>query len=58
MADEGKLESILRRVNSDAFRFGRSVQAMHGLALDSGKIDWLIESLDDSVVTIFEPTSV
>ena len=56
MADESKLESVFGRVNLDRLWLCRTVKAVDGLAFDAGQVDWLIESLDDTVVPAIIPS--
>ncbi len=49
-----QLEAELGRVDGDVLRTSRSVETGDGFALDSGKIDGLLERLDDAVVALRE----
>jgi hypothetical protein len=55
VADESKLESVFGRVDLDGLWLCRTVKAVDGLAFDAGQVDWLIESLDDTVVPAISP---
>jgi hypothetical protein len=51
LADEGKLESVLGRIDGDGSGLGASVQTMDDVALDSSKVDRLLKGLDNAVIT-------
>jgi hypothetical protein len=51
LPDEGQLESILGRIDSDGSRFGTSVKAVNDITLDSGQVDRLLKGLDNTVIT-------
>ena len=50
LAHEGELEAVFGRVDRDGARLGVAVEAVDDLALDAGKVDGLLERLDDAVV--------
>lgn len=50
--DQRELESVLCRVDGDGSRLCLSIQTVDGGALYSSQIDWLLQSLDDTVVTV------
>ena len=52
LSHQRQLESVLGRIDRDRSRLGISVEAMNDLSFDSCEVDWLIEGLDDSVVTV------
>jgi len=52
LSDESQLESVLGRIDSDGSRFGTSVKAVNDITLDSGQVDGLFESLDNTVITV------
>lgn len=49
--EECKLETILSRVERDSTRAGRAIKTMDGLALDTGEIDRIVQSANDSMIT-------
>ena len=52
LPDESQLEAVLCGINGDGAGASRSVEAVDGLALDTGEVNWLFESFDDAVVAI------
>jgi hypothetical protein len=57
LADEGKLESVLGRIDGDGSGLGASVQTMDDVALDSSKVDRLLKGLDNAVITTSQLSS-
>lgn len=51
VTQQRKFEPVFSRVERDSARACRSVQAMGGLTLDTGKIDGVIECADHAMVT-------
>jgi hypothetical protein len=51
LSDEGELEAIFCRVNGDCPGFGSPVKTVNDLTFDSSEVNWLVKSLDDSVIT-------
>lgn len=50
VAQESKLEAILRRVNGDRSRTCRTVEAVNGAALDSSEINRVVERANDTSI--------
>ncbi len=51
LANESELEAVLRRVDGDGSRLGRSVEAVNCGSLHSREVDGLLKGLDDTIVT-------
>lgn len=52
LPDQGELEPVLGRIDGNRLGLCRSVETMDNLALDSCKIDRLVQGLDNSVVAV------
>jgi hypothetical protein len=51
LADEGKLESVLGRIDSDSSGLSAPVKTVNDVALDSSEVDRLLKGLDNAVIT-------
>jgi hypothetical protein len=49
--EQSQLETVLSRVEGDGFRAGGTVEAVDGLALDTGEVDRVVEGADNAMVT-------
>jgi hypothetical protein len=52
VTDEREFESIFGGINGDGTRPGRTIQAVHGLALDASQIHRVVEGANDPVITV------
>lgn len=49
---KSELEAVLGGIDGDCLGFCRAIKAVDSLAFDSGKVHWLIKSLDDAIVAV------
>jgi hypothetical protein len=51
VAEESEFEAILGRIKGDCFGASSAIKGVDGLALDASKVDWVIESADNGMIT-------
>lgn len=49
---QGQLEAVFRRIKCDSARAGRTIKTVHGFTFDTREVDWIVESTDDTMITI------
>lgn len=52
LLDQGQLEPILGGVDLNGARASSAVKTVYCGSLDAGKVDWLLQSLDNTVITV------
>lgn len=58
LPNKSELESIFCRIDWDRSRFRVSIKTMNDLPLDSGEVNGLIKSFDDTVISAKGPVVV